>query len=104
MNYEPLLFLHFIKQGYIVTVQTTRGDYEFKYVFPGTKTSQNFEDTPFGKLSQIVDDLRSMSLDEALREGEIPSFDKPSIEDAFRDIIGYQKAKEIENSNRRFRF
>lgn len=104
VNYEPLLFLHFIKQGYIVTVQTTRGDYEFKYVFPGTKTSQNFEDTPFGKLSQIVDDLRSMSLDESLREREIPSFDKPSIEDAFRDIIGYQKAKEIENSNTRFRF
>lgn len=104
VNYEPLLFLHFIKQGYIVTVQTTRGDYEFKYVFPGTKTSQPFEDTPFGKLSQIVDDLRSMSLDESLREREIPSFDKPSIEDAFRDIIGYQKAKEIENSNTRFRF
>ena len=39
VNYEPLLFLHFIKQGYIVTVQTTRGDYEFKYVFPGAKTS-----------------------------------------------------------------
>lgn len=104
VNYEPLLFLHFIKQGYIVTVQTTRGEYEFKYVFPGAKTSQNFEDTPFGKLSQIVDDLRSMSLDESLREREIPSFDKPSIEDAFRDIIGYQKAKEIENSNTRFRF
>ena len=104
VNYEPLLFLHFIKQGYIVTVQTTRGDYEFKYVFPGAKTSQPFEDTPFGKLSQIVDDLRSMSLDESLREREIPSFDKPSIEDAFRDIIGYQKAKEIENSNTRFRF
>lgn len=104
VNYEPLLFLHFIKQGYIVTVQTTRGDYEFKYVFPGAKTSQPFEDTPFGKLSQIVDDLRAMSLDESLREREIPSFDKPSIEDAFRDIIGYQKAKEIENSNTRFRF
>lgn len=104
VNYEPLLFLHFIKQGYIVTVQTTRGDYEFKYVFPGTKTSQNFEDTPFGKLSQIVDDLRAMSLDEALREREIPSFDKPSIEDAFRDIIRYQNDKEIENNNTRFRF
>lgn len=100
VNYEPLLFLHFIKQGYIVTVQTTRGDYEFKYVFPGTKTSQNFEDTPFGKLSQIVDDLRAQGLDKALRERENPFYDPPSIEDAFRNIIAEQKAREFEKENR----
>lgn len=104
IDYEPLKFLHFFPHGYTVFVRTTRDEYEFKYVFPGAKTSQPFEDTPFGKLSQIVDDLRAQGLDKALREREIPSFDNPSIEDAFRDIIGYQKAKEIEKQNDRYRF
>lgn len=99
IDYEPLKFLHFFPHGYTVFVRTTRDEYEFKYVFPGAKTSQRFEDTPFGKLSQIVDDLRAQGLDKALREREIPTFDKPSIEDAFRDIMGYQKAKEIEKEN-----
>lgn len=104
IDYEPLKFLHFFPHGYTIFVRTTRDEYEFKYVFPGAKTSQPFEDTPFGKLSQIVDDLRAQGLDKALREREIPSFDNPSIEDAFRDIIGYQKAKEIEKQNDRYRF
>ena len=104
IDYEPLKFLHFFPHGYTVIVRTVRDDYEFKYVFPRAKTSQRFEDTPFGKLSQIVDDLRAQGLDKALREREIPSFDKPSIEDTFRDIIAAQKAKEIEKENDRNRY
>ena len=104
IDYEPLKFLHFFPHGYTVFVRTTRDEYEFKYVFPGAKTSQPFEDTPFGKLSPIVADLRAQGLDKALREREIPSFDKPSIEDAFRDIIAAQKAKEIEKENDRNRY
>ena len=100
VDYEPLKFLHFFPQGYTVFVRTTRGEYEFKYVFPGTKTSQPFEDTPFGKLSQIVDDLRAQGLDKALREKENPFYDPPSIEDAFRNIIAEQNAREIEKENR----
>lgn len=100
IDYEPLKFLHFFPHGYTVFVRTTRDEYEFKYVFPGAKTSQPFEDTPFGKLSQIVDDLRAQGLDKALRERENPFYDPPSIEDAFRNIIAEEKAKEIENQNR----
>ena len=104
IDYEPLKFLHFFPHGYTVFVRTTRDEYEFKYVFPGAKTSQPFEDTPFGKLSQIVDDLRAQGLDKALREREIPSFNKPSIEDAFRDIIAGEIANEAEKQNSRYRF
>ena len=104
IDYEPLKFLHFFPHGYTVFVRTVRDEYEFKYVFPGAKTSQRFEDTPFGKLSQIVDDLRAQGLDKALREREIPSFDNPSIEDAFRDIIAGEIANEAEKQNSRYRF
>ena len=101
IDYEPLKFLHFFPHGYTVFVRTVRDEYEFKYVFPGAKTSQRFEDTPFGRLSQIVDDLRAQGLDKALRERENPFYDPPSIEDAFRNIIAEQKAKEIEKENDR---
>ena len=101
IDYEPLKFLYFFPHGYTVIVRTTRDEYEFKYVFPGTKTSQPFENTPFGKLSKIVDDLRAQGLDKALRERENPFYDPPSIEDAFRNIIAEEKAKEIENQNDR---
>lgn len=101
IDYEPLKFLYFFPHGYTVIVRTTRDEYEFKYVFPGTKTSQPFEDTPFGKLSKIVDDLRAQGLDKALRERENPFYDPPSIEDAFRNIIAEEKAKEIESQNDR---
>ena len=101
IDYEPLKFLHFFPHGYTVFVRTVRDEYEFKYVFPGAKTSQRFEDTPFGKLAQIVDDLRAQGLDKALRERENPFYDPPSIEDAFRNIIAEQKAKEIEKENDR---
>lgn len=101
IDYEPLKFLYFFPHGYTVIVRTTRDEYEFKYVFPGTKTSQPFENTPFGKLSQIVDDLRAQGLDKALREKENLFYDPPSIEDAFRNIIAEEKAKEIENQNDR---
>ena len=100
IDYEPLKFLHFFPHGYTVFVRTVRDEYEFKYVFPGAKTSQRFEDTPFGRLSKIVDDLRAQGLDKALREKEIAPFDKPSIEDAFRNIIAEQKAREFEKENR----
>ncbi|MGN0641026.1 MAG: hypothetical protein ACI4JT_08740 [Oscillospiraceae bacterium] len=100
IDYEPLKFLHFFPHGYTVFVRTVRDEYEFKYVFPGAKTSQPFEDTPFGKLSKIVDDLRAQGLDKALREKENPFYDPPSIEDAFRNIIAEQKAREFEKENR----
>lgn len=100
IDYEELKFLRFFPQGYTVYVRTTRDEYEFKYVFPGAGRTQPFEDTPFGKLSTLVDDLRKEGLDKALREKTGPFYNPPSIEDAFRDIIAGEKARELEKENR----
>lgn len=94
VGYEDLKFLKILPQGYIVTVQTARTTLVFNYVFPRIGHSLPFADTPFGKLDMIVRDLQSAPLDEAMRFGAVPSFDKPSIEDAFRDIIGSEIAKQ----------
>lgn len=95
VGYEDLKFLRLFKQGYIVTVQTARNTLVFNYVFPLGR-SLAFADTPFGKLDMIVRDLQSAPLDEAMRFGDVPTFDKPSIEDAFRDLIGNEIAKQRE--------
>ena len=98
VDYEPLKFLGFINQGYLVRVRTVRDEYEFKYAFPLKKSSKRFEDTPFGLLSRVVGDLRSMGLDDALRSNGIKDFDKPTLEDAFRNIIGEQLTREREKT------
>ena len=100
VGYEDLKFLRLFKQGYIVTVQTARTTLVFNYVFPLGRHLP-FADTPFGKLDTIVRDLQSAPLDEAMHFGDVPSFDKPSIEDAFRDIIGSEIAKQYDEDRSR---
>mgnify|MGYP004644286175 FL=1 len=96
VDYEPLKFLYFFNQGYRVRVQTTRDEYEFKYAFPRRKGSKRFEDTPFGLLARTVDDLRTMGLDDAIRDNGVKDYNKRSIEDVFNDIVGEQLVRERE--------
>lgn len=98
VDYEPLKFLGYINQGYLVRVRTVRDEYEFKYAFPLKKASKRFEDTPFGLLARMVGDLRSMGLDEALRDNGIKDYDKPTIEEAFTKIVSAQSAREREKT------
>ena len=104
VEYEDLKFLKFFPHGYIVTVRTSRDTRVFKYVFPRIGHSLPFADTPFGKLDMIVRDLQSAPLDEAMRFGAVPAFDNPSIEDAFRDIIGSEVAKQRDEERSRSGF
>lgn len=99
VDYEPLKFLYFFNQGYRVRVQTTRDEYEFKYAFPKGKGSKRFEDTPFGLLARTVDSLRTMGLDDAMRDNELRDYDKRSIEDVFSEIVGEQLIREREKSD-----
>lgn len=100
VDYEPLKFLYFFNQGYRVRVQTTRNEYEFKYAFPRGKGSKRFEDTPFGLLARMVENLRVMGLDEAIRDNGAKDYNKPSIEDVFSDIVGEQLVREREKNDK----
>lgn len=97
VDYEPLKFLYFFNQGY--RVQTTRDEYEFKYAFPRGRGSKRFEDTPFGLLARMVENLRIMGLDEAIRDNGAKDYNKPSIEDVFSDIVGEQLVREREKND-----
>ncbi len=99
VDYEPLKFLYFFNQGYRVRVQTTRDEYEFKYAFPRGRGSKRFEDTPFGLLARMVENLRIMGLDEAIRDNGAKDYNKPSIEDVFSDIVGEQLVREREKND-----
>jgi len=99
VDYEPLKFLYFFNQGYLVRVRTTRDEYEFKYAFTGGKGSKRFEDTPFGLLARMVENLRVMGLDDALRDNGVKDYNKPSIEDVFSDIVGEQLVREREKND-----
>ena len=99
VDYEPLKFLYFFNQGYRVRVQTTRNEYEFKYAFPRGRGSKRFEDTPFGLLARMVENLRIMGLDEAIRDNGAKDYNKPSIENVFSDIVGEQLVREREKSD-----
>ena len=99
VDYEPLKFLHFFNQGYLVRVRTTRDEYEFKYAVPKGKDSKRFEDTPFGLLARMVENLRVMGLDDALRDNGVKDYNKPSIEDVFSDIVGEQLRREREKND-----